>query len=76
MKKQDALQNCIYFNKLNLTEKFDENVTNETITFQPMEFAPIVSIKSELATSSIYFYPVCGPLMRLLKEFAISRRAW
>ena len=69
---------CVELNSINNTINWSENSGNFTIEVQPNMWPPIITYYEQLVMSgntSILYYQWCGPLIVLLKHFAIYIKA-
>ena len=69
---------CVQLNSINDTLDWSESSANFTIQVQPNMWPPIITYKEQWIISgntSILYYQWCGPLIVLLKHFAIYIKA-
>ena len=67
--------NCVNLTSINDTVFWSNNVTKPTIVVQPINWQPFVTYVEDLKSTgntSLLHYQYCGPLIFMLKIFAIQ----
>ena len=68
--------NCISVDKTTMRVKFTENPINESIVFTVGYAVPYLIATVPEFLSKNRFYPICGPLIMLMKELARIQNMW